>query len=83
LKGFNLPHRRAGIRTFKDAALREAARKSYAWGVGALAGLSIGGWNEMLRVHRHEDARFGFQSNRCNGTGGELPSIDSFIDPEL
>ncbi len=74
---------KGSIRTFKDAALREAARKGYAWCVGALAGFSIGGWNEMVRVHRHEDAPFGFQSNRCNGTGGELPWIGSFIDPEL
>jgi hypothetical protein len=27
---------------FMDAALREAARTGYAWGVGALAGFSMG-----------------------------------------
>jgi hypothetical protein len=54
----------------------------FAWGVGALAGFSIGGSDEMVRVRRHEDAQFGFQSNLLQGHWGEncLRSIP-WIDP--
>jgi hypothetical protein len=61
-----------------DAARREAARMGYAWGVGALVGLSSGGWNVLLRVHCHEGAAVS-RVDLLQRHWGVLPSICFFV----